>query len=107
MVAVGFEVRTIDQDIVEVNYDAVVEERAEDIVDKMLEGGRSVAEAKRYYSEFIVTVACTKSCLWYVIVLNTDLVVVRAEVEFGEYLGTLNPVEDLIDAGEGILIFDH
>src|SRR4051794_5224149 len=102
-----FEVRAIDQDVVEVNYDAVVKERAEDIVDKTLEGGRGIGEAKRHYSEFIMTVVCMKSRLWYIVVLNTDLVVARAEVEFGEYLGALNSVKDLIDAGEGILIFDR
>src|SRR3954453_12501618 len=107
MLTVRFEVRTIDQDVVEVYDYTIVEQRAEDIVDEPLEGSWGIGEAERHHREFIMSIACPESCLGYVFVLNTDLVVARAEVEFGEYLGALNSVEDLIDAGKGIPIFDR
>src|SRR4051812_30082516 len=106
MMIVGLKVRTIDQDVVEVNYNAVVKKRVENIIDKSLECGRDVGEAERYHSKFVVTVACTKSRLWYVFVLDMDLVIAGAEVEFREYLCALNSVKDLINTKERVLIFD-
>src|SRR4051794_2111827 len=104
--AMGFEVRTIDQDVIEIDYHAVVKERTEDIIDKALEGGRGISETERHHSEFIMTVAGTNGCLWYIFVLDTDLVIARAEVEFGEHLYALDTIEDLINARERIPIFD-
>src|SRR3954451_15861605 len=106
MVAVGIEVRTIDQDIVEVNYNAVVEERTENIVDKTLESGRGVGEAERHHCELVMTVARAKGRLWHIFILNADLVVARAKIEFGKYFGALDSVEDLIYARERVPILD-
>src|SRR3954447_8802552 len=106
MVAVGIEVRTIDQDIVEVNYNVVVEERTEDVVDKTLEGGRGVGEAERHYCEFVMTIARAKGRLWNILILDADLVVARAKVEFGEYFGALDSIKDLIYARKRVPIFD-
>src|SRR3954471_17994631 len=106
MVAVGIEVRTIDQDIVEVNYNAVVEERTEDVVDKTLEGGRGIGETERHYCELIMTVARAKGHLWYILILDADLVVARAKVEFGKYFGALDSIKDLIYARERVPILD-
>src|SRR3954469_14490804 len=106
MVAMGVEVRTIDQDVVEINYNVVVEERTEDIIDKALEGGRGIGEAEGHHCELVMTVACAEGRLWHVFILNTDLVVTRAKVEFGEYSCALDTIKDLIDARERIPIFD-
>src|SRR4051794_32812122 len=106
MVAVGIEVRTIDQDIVKVNYNAVIEERTEDVVDKTLEGDRDVGEAERYHCKLVMTVARAKSHFWHIFILNADLVVARAKVEFGKYFGTLDSVEDLIYVRERVPILD-
>src|SRR3954467_9252964 len=106
MVVMGIEVRTIDQDIVEINYNAVVKERTEDVVDKTLEGGRGVGEAERHYRELVITVARTKGRLWHVFILDADLVVARAKVEFGKYFGALDSIKDLIYARERVPILD-
>src|SRR4051812_20950500 len=104
---VEFKIRAIDQDIVKIYYYAIVQKRAEDIIDKVLEGSRGIRETKRHHYEFIMTVARAKSCLWHIFILDTDLVVAGAEVKFGEDFGTLDSVEDLINMGERISIFDH
>src|SRR3954462_14866542 len=106
MLMVRFEVRTIDQDVVEVYDYAIVKQRAEDIVDKSLEGSRGIGEVERHYREFIMSIACPESCLWYVFVLNADLVVAGAEIKFGENFRTLDTVEDFINTGERVPIFD-
>src|SRR3954451_5669945 len=106
MVAVGIKVRTVDQDIVEINYNAVVEERAEDVVDKTLEGGRGIGEAERHYCELVMTVARTKGRLWHILILDADLMVARAKVEFRKYFGTLDSIKDLIYMRERVPILD-
>src|SRR3954467_6929172 len=98
MVAMGVEVRTVDQDVIEINYNAVVEEGTEDVVNKTLEGGRGVGEAKRHYCEFVMTVARAKGRLWHILILDANLVVARAKVEFREYFGALDSIKDLIYA---------
>src|SRR3954451_5446072 len=106
MVAMGIEVRTIDQDVVEINYNAVVEERTEDVVDKALKGSRGIGEAERHHCELIMTVAHAKGRLWDIFILNADLVITRAKVEFGEHSCALDTIKDLIDARKRVLIFD-
>src|SRR3954465_4814128 len=105
MLTVRFEVRTIDQNVVEVYDYAIVEQRAEDIVDELLEGSWGIGEAERHHREFIMSIACPESCFWYVFVLNADLVVAGAEVKFGENFRTLDAVEDFINMGERVSIF--
>src|SRR4051812_31606640 len=101
-----FEVRTVDQDVVEVNYNAVVEEGTEDVVDKTLEGCRGVGEAERHYCELVISVARAKGRLWHILILDANLVVARAKVEFGKYFGALDSIKDLIYARKRVPIFD-
>src|SRR3954469_14168608 len=106
MVAMGVEVRTIDQDVVEINYNAVVEERTEDVIDKALEGDRGIGETEGHHCELVMTVARAKGRFGHVFILNADLVVARAKVKFGEHSCTLDTIKDLIDTRKRIPIFD-
>src|SRR3954469_19801863 len=106
MASVGFEVGTVDQDVIDVYNDAFVQERTEHIVDQSLECRGGVSEAEGHYREFVMAISRTEGCLRDVLVLDTDLVVTGAEVDFGEHLHALDSVKDLVDAGKRVSIFD-
>ena len=99
-------VLAVDENVVEVNDDADVEERLEDIVDKGLEGGGGVGQSEAEDSELVVAVAGTKSGLGDVLLGNADLMVGGAEVNLGEDLRATDLVEEFVDAGKRVLVLD-
>ena len=106
VVAVFFDSSGVDQNVVEVNNDEGIEVEAEDVVHEALEGGGGVGEAEWDDGELEVAVAGAEGCLLDVGILDSDLVVALAEVDFGEDGGPMQAIEHIVDAGEGVGIFD-
>ena len=92
----------VDQQVVEVNDDGGVEVLAEDLVHEALEGGWGIGETKRDDGELVVAVTGTKGGLGDVGLGHADLVVALAEVDLGEDGGPMQPVEHVVDTGEGV-----
>ena len=87
------------QDVIEVDDDKGVEVGAEDVMHKSLEGGRSVGEAEGHDSILKVAITGTKSRLRYIVGVDADLVVAMAQVDLREDRGTMEAIEELINAG--------
>ena len=104
MSGVGGEVRAVDEDIVEVDDNRSVKERAKDIVHEGREGSRCIGEAERHDSEFVGAVAGYAGGFRFFALLDPYLEVPALQIELGEDLGATKAVEEIIDTRNGAVI---
>ena len=93
-----------DQDIIKIYQDEIICVRVEDEVHHARECWRSIDKAERHDSVFIRTIACSKCCLGDIFFTNANLMITHTELKLGEYLGTFELLEKLIDVGKWILV---
>src|SRR4051812_27655427 len=96
----------VDQDIINVYDDSDVEERSENILNQGLEGGWGIGESKGHDLVLIMTVPGAKSHFGDIILVDLDLVIARAEVNLGKYLGFIETINQIINQGNGKTILD-
>ena len=88
-----------DDDIVKVEEAGLPVEPSQDSIHEVGEGGRSVAEAKRYLIKFEqLAAACTEGSLLFVLLLYGDLPIPAFQVEGGEPASTMQSFEEVVDA---------
>src|SRR4051812_13580006 len=97
MTEMGDEVSTVDEDVVEVNDNANVEERMENVIDEALKCSGGVSQTEWHDGELVVTVSRAKGCLGDILFLDADLMIPGTQIELGENTSALDPVEDLVD----------
>src|ERR1700716_647741 len=95
-----------DEDVVQVDDDEAVEDGLEDRVHEVLERGWSVAETEGHDKELVVAISRPERCFRDILALDANLPVARTQIEFGEVLASCKPVEEVVDAGERILVLD-
>ena len=77
-------ISTVDQDVINVDNDADIEEGLQDVLDQSLECCWSVGESKGHDFVLIVTISSAESGFLDVILVDLDLIVSPAKVNFGE-----------------------
>ena len=96
-----------DDDIIEVEEAGFPVEFSQDSIHEAGEGGRSVAEAKRYLIKFEkLAAACKEGSLLFILLLHGDLPIPAFQVEGGEPASTMQSVEEVVDAGNGVGVLD-
>jgi len=91
-----------DQDVIEEDEDAVMQERPEDVVHDCLERGQGISQPERHDQELVEPIMRLKRRLGNVSGEHPDLVVPRAEVQLGEEAGSEQLVEELIHHWDGV-----
>lgn len=103
---VFLEGRTVDQDVVKLGGAEVVEEGAEDIVDEVLEVGRSVGKSKGHDQGFEETVSCP-DCSRPLFPLSHPNHVVGASNIQGSIIFCLGEaIQCVSDQGQGVAILN-
>ena len=95
-----------DQYIIEIHQDEFIGIGVEDEIHHSRECWRSIDKAERHDSIFIRTKACSECCLGNIFYTNANLVITHMDIKLGEYLGTFELFEQLIDVGKWILVLD-
>ena len=94
-------------DIIEVEEARFPVKTGEDAIHEAGEGGRSVAEAKGDLVKLEeMATACAKNCLFHVPLLDRDLPVSTLEIKSGKPASPMQGVEEVVDAGKGMCVFD-
>ena len=94
-----------DDDIVQVEKAGFPVESSQDSIHEVGEGSRSVAEAKRYLIEFKkLAAAYMEGRRLLILLLYGDLPVPAFQVEGGEPASTMQRVEEVVDAGNGVSV---
>ena len=94
-----------DDDVVQVEEADFPVESNQDSIHEAGEGSRSIAEAKRYLIEFKqLASACTEGRLLLILLLYGDLPVSAFQVKGGEPASTMQSVEEVVDAGNGVRV---
>jgi hypothetical protein len=83
-----FRIFRIDQNIIDKNHDEFIEFRHEDRVHKIHEIGRCIGKTKGHNQIFIESISSRENCFWNITWPNLYLMIPRAKVNFGEYLGS-------------------
>ena len=68
VLAMGGEVRGVDEDVVEVDHNARVQHVGEDAIDKVLERGRGISETERHYQPLEGAIAGVEGGLPFVFI---------------------------------------
>ena len=99
---------TIDQDVIDVDNDTDVEERLEDVLNQGLEGGWGVGKSKGHDLVLVVAISSTECSLLYIILVNLDLIITPAKVDFGEDGSSLESINEIINERnrESVLLGD-
>ena len=96
-----------DNDIVEVKEAGFPVESSQDLIHEAGEGGRSVAEAKRYLIKLEkLAAAGMEGSLLLILLLYGDLPIPVLQVEGGEPASTMQGVEEVVDVGNGVGVLD-
>ena len=96
-----------DDDIVEVEEAGFPMESGQDSIHEAGEGDRGVAEAKRYLVKLKkLAAAGMEGSLLLILLLYGDLPVPAFQVEGGEPASTMQSVEEVIEAGNGVGVLD-
>jgi len=99
-------VSTVDQDVINVDNDGNVEEGSKNILNQRLKSSWGIGESKRHNLVLVVAISSAKCCLWDVILMDSNLVVARTEINLGEYLGFIETVYQIINEWDGESILD-
>ena len=101
MSGVEGEVRTVDEDIVEIDNNKSIKERMKDIVHECGKCSRCVGEAERHDSELVGAIAGDAGGLRLVSLLDPHLEVHALQVELGEDPGATKTIKEIINTGNG------
>ena len=85
MFSMFFFVLRIYQNIIQIDYDELVELIHEYVVHQTGECGWSIGQAKRHDGVLVRTITSDECGLWNIVFANTDLVVTQPQVEFRQY----------------------
>jgi hypothetical protein len=88
MFSMIFKIFRIDQNIIDKNYDEFIKFQHEDRVHEIHEICRCIGKAKGHNQIFIESISGGESCFWNITWSNLYLMIPRAKVNFGEYLGS-------------------
>ena len=101
-------VLAIDEDVINVDNDTNIEKRFEDVLDQSLKCGWSIGESEWHDLVLIMTISSAESGFFDIILVDSDLMVTPAKIDFGEDGCALKSVEEVVDErdGESILFCD-
>jgi hypothetical protein len=87
MPSVFFLVLGEDQNVIKVGNTGMIPILSQDMVDKILKRGQSVAQTKGHQDVFVVAIASPEDCLPFVALFHTDMGKGISKVNNGEDLG--------------------
>ena len=85
----------VNEDIVEVDDDANVEEVTENVIHEVLESSGGAHKSERHNKPFKRAIVSTESGLPFFTIGNMNEVVSMLEVDFGEYTGFLQSIKEV------------
>ena len=95
-----------DAEVVHIDDDRAIEQVVEQVLHVAHARSRGVAQAKRHNPKLVIAVAGHKSSLLDVFFSDRNLVEGRSHVQLGKLLGAREDVDQLVDTGDGVGIFD-
>ena len=96
-----------DEDIVKVDdHNSFVDNFFEDLIHETLEGCWRIGESKEHDCGFEEAAVGTECCFVLIALLDPDIVVSPPHVKFGEELGVLGGVNELLNQGKWVLVLD-
>jgi hypothetical protein len=91
------EVNGVDEDVIQIHYDANVEHVCEDGIDESLESRRSIGEAKGHNQPLVRTVARAEGGFPFITIGDANKVVRMSKVDFGIDFGMARGIEEVGD----------
>ena len=95
----------VDQDVVQINENAYIQEVGENIIHKTLKSGGGIGKSERHNAPLKRAIASAKRSFPFVTFTDPDKVVCMLEIDFGEVTSFLRTVQEIGDSGEQILVF--
>ena len=95
----------VDQDVIEVNEYAYIQQVGENIVHEMLECGWSIGKSKGHNTPFKRTIMSREDGFPLITFVNLDKMVSILEINFSEELSLLRSVQEVGDVGKQIIVF--
>ena len=89
------EVLRINQNVVEVNYQIYLYEISEDVVDKMLKGGRCIAEAKGHNCVLEASKSSSHCCQIFVSFSDSNQIVGSSKIDLREMSNLVEKCEEV------------
>jgi len=96
----------VDEDVIKIHDHKPTKMRTEDVIHQGLECGRCICETKGEHNKLIEAIPSAERRLGDVLLLDADLVVARAEVNLGEETCTMEAIQEVVDAGDGVPVLD-
>ncbi|MBW0575632.1 hypothetical protein O181_115347, partial [Austropuccinia psidii MF-1] len=90
--------------VIQINHNIKIKKILEDIIDKILKGGRSVGESKRHDQVLKAAICSSKSCQMLITLLDSEKVICTTQINLGEYRRTIKDIEKLIHRRNRILV---
>jgi hypothetical protein len=103
---VCFKIRTVNQNVIEENYNKIPQVMLENVIHECLKRSRCVRKTKRHYHVLKVTTEGSESRLVDVFRLHADLVVARPQVQLGKDMCTMQFIQKILYDGNRELIFN-
>jgi hypothetical protein len=100
-----FAILGVDKDIVNEDYDKLIQFFHEYLIHEVHEKGGCVRQSERHYCELILSVLGDKCSLLNICFLDSQLVITEPQVYLGEIFGPLKLVEEVVDSREWVLVF--
>lgn len=106
MLEMSFPRLTVDEDVIKEYKDKGLKIWLHNFIHEAMEGGRNIAKSKRHNQKIIVAFMGAKSHLRDVFLFHLDLMVSRAKIQFGEILGSMKLIQQIIYDWDRQLILD-
>ena len=98
----GYCIRGIDEEVVHVDDEPAFHDHiVEGVVHESLQGGRGVGKAKEHHSWFEESFMSDKGSFPMVSILNVNVIISPANIEFGKDFHSLKFVNEVRDEGKG------
>jgi hypothetical protein len=96
----------INKYVVEENQDKAAEEGLKDIVHESLEGRWGVGKPKGHHEKLVMALISAEGSLGDVLLPHPDLMISGSEVQFRKNYCPMELIQQLIDDGYGVFVFD-
>ena len=96
----------IDQDIIREYQHIFIQLLDEYVRHQTIKGSECICQSKRNDIKFVVVIPCVKSYLWYIFLLNPDLIISKFEINLCVDARIVKSIQQFIYSGDGILVFD-
>src|ERR1044071_377406 len=105
LLVIGFRFR-LNQNIINEDDHEFVEIGSTNPIHQIHKHCGSIGQSKRHNHEFIVTIACAKSCLGNIFIVDSKLMITRTEINLREVGCSLKLIEEIVNPRKWITSLD-